>query len=222
MTRPLQNKASFYTFSFCKERPLRHIVLDTETTGWSKQTDRVVEIAAVEFNPDTGLTGDFYHVYLNPEKWMPDEVQRVHGISNAYAATQPLFVQEAAGFVGFIRDARLYIHNAPFDTYMLDAEFGRLGLDGLASYVESIVCTLTLARSLYPGKKNTLDAFGVSRTKRKQHGARIDCELLAQVTAHLKAAKEGRILVIPEKVSGENWLKTMVRRCFGGSSTVVQ
>lgn len=205
---------------------MRHIVLDTETTGLSRKTDRVVEIAAVEFNPETGQTGDFYHVYLNPEKLMSEDVQRVHGISNGFAATQPLFVQEAAGFVGFIRDARVYIHNAPFDTYMLDGEFGRLALDGLASYVESIVCTLSVARSLYPGKRNTLDAlcdrFGVSRAKRNQHGARIDCELLAQVTAHMKAEQEGRILARSEKVRTESWLRTLVRRCFGSGASMVQ
>jgi DNA polymerase-3 subunit epsilon len=204
---------------------LRHIVLDTETTGLSPKWDRIVEIAAVEFNPENGETGDFYHVYLNPEKSMTDENQRIHGISNAFAAKQPRFVEEAAAFVGFVRNTRLYIHSARFDTSMLDAEFSRLGLDGLSSYVESIKCTLTQARKLHPGK-NTLDElcdrYGISRAHRKQHGARIDCGLLAQVVAHMKATEEGRTLVIPKPVRRENRFRTVLRRYLPGGASMTR
>lgn len=208
-----------------REAILRHIVLDTETTGLSPKGDRVVEIAAVEFNPENGETGDFYHVYLNPEKSMTDENQRIHGISNAYAAKQPYFVEEAAAFVGFIRDTRLYIHSARFDTSMLDAEFSRLGLDGLSSYVESIECTLTRARRLHPGRNSLdelCDRYGISRAHRKQHGARIDCGLLAQVVAHIKAEEEGRSLVIPKPVRRESWLRTVLARYRSGGASMTQ
>lgn len=195
---------------------MRHIVLDTETTGLSKQHDRVVEIAAVEFNPASGNTDDYYHVYLNPDKWMHPENVKVHGISNEFAATQPRFIDEAAGFVGFIRGARVYIHNAAFDIGMLDAEFKRLELDGLASYVESVVCTLSMARKMYPGRRNTLDAlcdrFGVDRSRRKQHGALLDCQLLADVVPPLEAARDGREFTSPVVSQQESRLRALGRR----------
>ena len=205
---------------------MRHIVLDTETTGLSRKSDRVVEIAAMEFNPETGETADYYHVYLNPDQLMPANIVRIHGISNAFAQTQPRFEEEAAAFVGFIRGARLFIHNAPFDRDMLDAEFARLELDELTSYVESIVCTVALAKSVFPGKRNSLDAlcdrFGVNRSKRRKHGALIDCELLAEVVPHLHAAKEGRTLALPVAVREESWLRALARRCLGSISAGVR
>ena len=203
---------------------MRHIVLDTETTGLSRQNDRVVEIAAIEFSFATGKLGDYYHVYLNPEKAMPVNIQRVHGISNAFAARQPLFLEEVAGFVGFIRGANLYIHNAPFDNGMLDAEFSRIGLDPLSSYVNSIVCTLAFARRQFPGQRNTLDALcdrlGVDRSKRTQHGALLDCELLAQVTSALYAIAEGKPLRQEQSVS-PGWFKAILARVMRQSQRFV-
>lgn len=165
----------------------RYISLDTETTGLSPFNDRVCEIAAIEFNPITFEIIRKFHVYLNPEKHMPDRAYQIHGLSDIFLKDKPVFKNIAYRFIDFVAGANLYIHNARYDQSMLDAELARAGLKPLGNYVESIHCTLKIAR-LYRGyKNNRLDDlcrdFGIDNSNRTTHGALLDASLLVKVIA---------------------------------------
>lgn len=162
------------------------IALDTETTGLSHETDRVLELALREFNPETGVvdTVRFKHWLINPQQPVPAQATKVHGITNEMLVDKPVFADVAEEFLEFCAGKTLVIHNAPFDEGMLNAELLRLGKDPLADHVDCIVDTLAISRKLKNGN-NTLDAlcdkFGVDRSIRVTHGALTDCDLLAQV-----------------------------------------
>lgn len=170
---------------------MRFVCLDTETTGLSSETDRVCEIAALEFDPVSFEEIRHFHVYLNPCRPMPYGAFRVHGLSNEFLCDKPLFKSVVGDFLDFVSDAVLYIHNASFDRRMLDAELARLSLGPLSQHVSDIRCTLQMARRLRgPGTHNGLDAlcdaYGVDRSSRaKNHGALIDTELLLHVVRAL-------------------------------------
>ena len=170
---------------------MRFVCLDTETTGLSSETDRICEIAALEFDPVSFEEIRHFHVYLNPCRPMPYGAFRVHGLSNEFLCDKPLFKSVAGDFLDFVSDAVLYIHNASFDRRMLDAELARLSLGPLSQHVSDIRCTLQMARRLRgPGTHNGLDAlcdaYGVDRSSRaKNHGALIDTELLLHVVRAL-------------------------------------
>ena len=162
---------------------MREIVLDTETTGLDpKMGDRVVEIAALELLNHLP-TGKHYHVYLNPERDMPEEAFRVHGLSAEFLSEKPLFKDEFQGFLDFVGESPLVIHNGAFDLKFLNAELKRIKRVGL-SY-DRLIDTLLIARKRYPGAPASLDAlcrrFGVDLSVRTLHGALVDCELLAAV-----------------------------------------
>ncbi len=169
----------------------RFVCLDTETTGLSSVTDRVCEIAAMEFDPVTFKPLSRFHVYLNPCRPMPYGAYRVHGLSDRFLADKPLFKSVAGDFLDFVSGSVLYIHNASFDRRMLDAELARLALGPLCEHVVDIRCTLQMARRLRgPGTRNGLDAlcdvYGVDRSCREaHHGALIDTELLLGVVEGL-------------------------------------
>ncbi|RPH42800.1 MAG: hypothetical protein EHM87_15770 [Burkholderiales bacterium] len=174
---------------------VRHVAFDTETTGFSGA--RVVELAAVEFDPASGDALARFHTYLDPQG-TPVEAGAlsVHGLSDAFLRGQPRFADVADAFVGFVAGARLYAHNAPFDRRMLDAELARIERPGLGEHVAGIVCTLALAnRGLahLPKKKldDLCDHFAVDRSARTLHGALIDCELLARVAVRMGATTAG-------------------------------
>ncbi|WP_239349409.1 DNA polymerase III subunit epsilon [Snodgrassella communis] len=165
---------------------MRQIILDTETTGLSANNgDRLIEFAGVEMI-DRRLTGNNLHLYVNPERDIPDEAVAVHGITldKLKAMNAPVFAEVAQQIADYIRGAELIIHNATFDVAFLNMEFNRLGMPEVES-ISDITDTLKMARDRYPGQKNSLDALctrlEVDRSKRVLHGALIDCELLGEV-----------------------------------------
>lgn len=164
----------------------RQIVLDTETTGLNAKTgDRIIEIGCVELI-DRKLTGNHYHVYINPEREVPEEAIQVHGITNEFLADKPLFKDVADEFLEYIKGAELVIHNAAFDVGFIENEY--LLLTGkpwdITRYC-SILDTLAMARNMYPGQRATLDALckrlDVDNSARELHGALLDSEILADV-----------------------------------------
>ncbi|MDE2361676.1 MAG: DNA polymerase III subunit epsilon [Hyphomicrobiales bacterium] len=171
---------------------MREIVLDTETTGLDPATgDRVVEIGAVELVNGV-VTGANFHVYVNPERDMPEAAFRVHGLSEEFLRKHPVFAQVAEEFVAFIGDDRLVIHNAEFDVKFLNAELARLTLPPLDP--ARVLDSLMLARRKHPGAANSLDAlcgrYGVDVSRRKKHGALLDAELLAEVYIELSGGRQ--------------------------------
>ena len=174
---------------------MREIVFDTETTGLEPlKGDRLVEIGAVElFNHLP--TGRHYHVYINPERAMPDEAFRVHGLSTEFLADKPLFSAVVDEFLDFIGDATLIAHNANFDIGFLNAEFARLGKPPIPP--DRVIDTLALARRKHPKAANTLDAlcsrYGVDTSSRTVHGGLIDSVLLADVYLELIGGKQGAL-----------------------------
>lgn len=164
---------------------MRQIVLDTETTGLEhQQGHRIIEIGCVEL-VNRRLTGQHYHVYVNPEREVDEGAREVHGIGNEFLADKPLFAQIAREFLDFVQDAELLIHNAPFDVGFLDSELARLSGLGRTTDHCSVVDTLAMARARHPGQRNTLDAlckrYDVDNSQRELHGALLDAEILADV-----------------------------------------
>ena len=165
---------------------MRQVVLDTETTGLEVEQDhRIIEIGCVElFN--RRLTGRSFHRYLNPERDIDEGALEVHGLSREQLAKEPRFADIRAEFLDFVRDAELIIHNAAFDVAFLDAELARLADDtpSLAAICR-ILDTLSLARQMHPGQRNSLDAlcrrYSVDNSHRDYHGALLDARLLAEV-----------------------------------------
>ncbi|PVZ78171.1 DNA polymerase III subunit epsilon [Serratia sp. S1B] len=168
----------------------RQIVLDTETTGMNKlgvhyEGHRIIEIGAVEVI-NRRLTGRHYHVYVKPDRLVDPEAYMVHGISDEFLADKPTFDQIAEEFVDFIRGGELVIHNASFDIGFMDHEFRMLQRDMPKT---ETFCTITdsllMARRLFPGKRNNLDAlcsrYEIDNSKRMLHGALLDAEILAEV-----------------------------------------
>ncbi|WP_062570690.1 DNA polymerase III subunit epsilon [Pseudoalteromonas arabiensis] len=164
----------------------RQIVLDTETTGIDpKQGHRIIEIGCVEL-VNRRLTGNNFHVYINPQREIEEEAIDVHGITNEFLRDKPLYQQIAHEFLEYIRGAELVIHNAAFDIGHMDNEFALLnqGFPNTAD-VCSVLDTLKMARDLHPGQKNNLDAlcrrYDIDNSKRTLHGALLDSEILADV-----------------------------------------
>ncbi len=165
---------------------MRQIVLDTETTGLSAaQGHRIIEIGCLELI-DRRLTGREFHRFLNPDRDIDQGAEAIHGISRADLETEPRFPEIADEFLAFIKDAELIIHNATFDVGFLNHELKRMKhpLPAIEDHA-SVLDTLTMARGMHPGQRNSLDAlckrYEVDATKRDVHGALIDSELLANV-----------------------------------------
>lgn len=172
------------------EQIVRQVVLDTETTGMNMTGQpqighNIIEIGAVEVI-NRRLTGRTFHVYIKPPREVDEEAIRVHGITNEFLQDKPAFAEIADDFLAFIKGAELIIHNAPFDVAFMDQEFSYLK-DPPPKTAE--MCTVTdslqLARKMYPGKRNNLDALcdrlGIDNSKRVLHGALLDAEILADV-----------------------------------------
>ena len=167
---------------------MRQIFLDTETTGLSAANgDRLVEIAGVSYDGRRLVEDDEFHSYINPHRDMPEQSQRIHGLSAEFLADKPDFPAIAERLCDFLRDADVFIHNAEFDQGFLDAELKRAGYSPLSEIAGRVVCTLKLSRRINVGlRRHSLDAlcahFNVDATKREQrHGALIDARLLGQV-----------------------------------------
>lgn len=178
---------------------MREIVLDTETTGFEpSEGHRIVEIGAVElFNHLP--TGENFHVYINPERAMPAEAFAVHGLGDDFLRDKPKFRAIGQGFLDFIGDARLIIHNAAFDMKFLNAELGWAGLPALEW--ARATDTLAIARSKFPGSPASLDAlcrrFGIDNSRRDKHGALLDSELLAEVYLELIGGRQPDLVLAP-------------------------
>ena len=171
---------------------MREIVLDTETTGLDPDSGhRVVEIGCVEL-VNHMPTGEIYHVYLNPERDMPMEAERVHGLSEEFLSDKPVFETVADGFAEFIGDAVIVAHNAGFDMKFINAEMKRVHRAEFPKHQS--LDTVDMARRKYPGAQNSLDAlcrrFGIDNSHRTKHGALLDAELLAEVYLELIGGRE--------------------------------
>lgn len=176
---------------------MREIVIDTETTGLDPaKGDRIVEIGAMELY-NLIPTGRIFHKYVNPQRDMPEEAFRVHGLSSAFLAAHPVFEEVATLFLDFIEDSQLVIHNAEFDMRFINAELALLGMPALS--MERVADTLTLARRRHPGVSNSLDAlcqrYGVDLSKRDKHGALLDATLLAEVYAELLGGRQATLVL---------------------------
>ena len=171
---------------------MREVVLDTETTGLEPAAgDRIVEVGAVELVNHIP-SGKRFQRYLDPERDMPEGAERVHGLTRAFLAGHKRFADEADAILAFIGDAKLVMHNAPFDLGFLNAELERIGKPPIPA--SRTVDTLALARRKYPGAPASLDAlckrFGVDRSAREKHGALLDAELLTEVYLELTGGRQ--------------------------------
>ncbi len=177
----------------------RSILFDTETTGLDPLLgDRVIEVAAIELFRDLP-TGQRFHCLVDPERDVPEEASRVHGLTRADLAGKPRFADVADEFLAFIGDDPLIAHNAGFDFGFIDAELARIGRPALGRH--RMVDTLAMAKQRFPGLPNSLDAlcrrFAIDLSERTTHNALLDCRLLAEVYLELTGGRQ-RGLSLPE------------------------
>ena len=173
---------------------MRQVFLDTETTGLDpNQGHRIIEIAAVEIN-NRQLSENQFHMYVNPERDIDAAAQEVHGITLEFLKDKSFFKDIAEDFLSFIRGSELIIHNAPFDIGFLNMELGRMGLSNVEDHIEKVTDSLVMARDLRPGQRNNLDAlcraYKVDNSKRSQHGALLDAQLLSEVYLNMTRGQE--------------------------------
>ncbi|MBL4615352.1 MAG: DNA polymerase III subunit epsilon, partial [Magnetovibrio sp.] len=166
--------------------------LDTETTGLNpKSGHRIVEIGCVEMINHVS-TGEVFHVYINPERDMPEEAFKVHGLSKEFLKDKPLFAKVVDDFIDFIGDSPLIIHNAAFDMGFLNWELDKLSKPILA--MTRAIDTVKMARKKFPGAQASLDAlcrrFSIDNSNRTLHGALLDAELLAEVYLELMGGRQ--------------------------------
>jgi len=185
---------------------MREIVLDTETTGLSPDNgDRIVEIGCVELINHVP-TNNTYQVYLNPEKDMDPGAEKVHGLTNEFLLDKPKFIEIADSFLDFIGDSNLIAHNADFDINFLNSELVRAKKDKINN--DRVIDTLKIARSKFPGARNSLDAlckrFFVDNSNRSLHGALLDSELLAEVYLELVGGKEPDLQFSTKTIKTDN------------------
>ena len=183
---------------------MRQVFLDTETTGLDAASgDRIVEIGCVEM-VDRRHSGRRLHHYVNPQRSSHPDAVRVHGITDDFLADKPLFAAVADELLAFVEGAEVVIHNAAFDLAFLDAELERLGRPPFDRHADRVTDSLLLARELYPGKSNSLDALcrrlEVDNSQRELHGALLDAGLLAEV--YLRMTRGQKSLVIDEGDDG--------------------
>ncbi len=177
---------------------MRQVFIDTETTGLeSKLGHRIIEIAAVEML-SRRLTGRRFHYYLNPEREIEAGAMQVHGLTNEFLQDKQKFLDIANGFIEFVTDAELIMHNSSFDVSFINNELGLIELQPLEKYCHSITDTLKMAKELHPGKRNNLDAlcerYQVNNSKRILHGALLDAEILADVYLAMTRGQESLIM----------------------------
>ena len=190
----------------------RQIFLDTETTGLSAEGgDRVIEIGCVEMVARKP-TGNNRHFYLNPGRDSHPDALRVHGITTEFLRDKPQFSAVADDLLEYLQGAEVIIHNAPFDVGFLNKELELLGRAPLKTTVGSVIDTMLMAKEMYPGKRNSLDALcdrlGVDNSGRTLHGALLDAELLADVYINLTRGQDALLI---EPVSDEAAGATAVR-----------
>ena len=186
---------------------MRQIFLDTETTGLSPDGgDRIIEIGCVElFNRK--LTGNNLHFYLNPGRDSHEEALKVHGITTAFLKDKPTFDAVADELMAYLQGAEIIIHNAPFDIGFLNKELELMGRSSLTGMVGDVIDTLVMAKEMFPGKRNSLNALcdrlGVDNSGRVLHGALLDAELLADVYINLTRGQDALLMDVgPEQTEG--------------------
>ncbi|MGV0959700.1 MAG: DNA polymerase III subunit epsilon [Limnohabitans sp.] len=177
---------------------MRQIVLDTETTGLSAEGgDRIIELGCVELYARK-LTGNNLHFYFNPERDSHEDALKVHGISNEFLRDKPKFAELADDILAYLSDAEIIIHNAAFDVGFLNKEFERVGKPPLKAHVSGVIDTLAMAKEMFPGKRNSLDALcdrlEVDNSGRTLHGALLDAELLADVYINMTRGQEALLI----------------------------
>lgn len=180
----------------------RQIVLDTETTGLSADNgDRIIEIGCVELL-NRKLTGNNLHFYLNPERDSHEDALKVHGISNEFLRDKPRFAEVAEEILAYLDGAEIIIHNAAFDVGFLNKELELIGRPLFKTFVAGIVDTLAMAKEMFPGKRNSLDALcdrlGVDNSGRTLHGALLDAELLADVYINLTRGQDALLIDVAD------------------------
>ena len=177
---------------------MRQIVLDTETTGLSAEGgDRIIELGCVELFARK-LTGKNLHFYFNPERDSHEDALKVHGISNEFLRDKPKFAEHADDILDYLSDAEIIIHNAAFDVGFLNKELERVGKKPFKTYVSGVIDTLVMAKEMFPGKRNSLDALcdrlEVDNSGRTLHGALLDAELLADVYINMTRGQEALLI----------------------------
>lgn len=196
---------------------MRQVFLDTETTGlYPEQGDRVIEIGCVEL-VNRKLTGNNRHFYLNPGRDSHEEALKVHGITTEFLRDKPKFDSVADELLDYLQGAEVVIHNAPFDLGFLNKELALLGRPVLRQYVGSVTDTLAMAKEMYPGKRNGLDALcdrlGVDNSGRTLHGALLDAELLADVYINLTRGQDALVMdVVSTEHSAGSSVRVDLRR----------
>ncbi|MEY4447849.1 MAG: polymerase subunit epsilon [Pseudomonadota bacterium] len=177
---------------------MRQLFLDTETTGLSAEGgDRVIELGCVEL-VNRKLTGNNLHFYFNPGRDSHEDALKVHGISNEFLRDKPKFQDVVQEILDYVQGAEIIIHNAAFDVGFLNKELELAGQKPFTTYVDGVVDTLVMAKQMYPGKRNSLDALcdrlGVDNSGRTLHGALLDAELLAEVYINLTRGQEALLI----------------------------
>jgi len=184
----------------------RQIVLDTETTGLETSAGhRIIEIGCVEMQ-NRRLTHNNFHHYLQPDRLIDAGAMEVHGITNEQLVEMPRFAELADEFLEYIKGAELIIHNAPFDVGFLEHEYRLLGREVNLSKICKVTDSLAMARKMYPGQRNNLDALckrlGVNNSNRTLHGALLDSEILADVYLYMTGGQEALLLDVEASASG--------------------
>ncbi len=186
---------------------MTQIFLDTETTGLSPESgDRIIEIGCVEML-NRRLSGRNLHFYVNPERLNSEDAVKVHGLTDEFLADKPLFAAIADELLDYVSGAEIIIHNAAFDIGFLNEELKRLGRARFTDFVTQITDSLSMAREIFPGKSNSLDALckrlEVDNSNRALHGALLDAGLLADVYINMTRGQNSLVIDAVEAVSAE-------------------
>jgi DNA polymerase-3 subunit epsilon len=181
---------------------MRQIFLDTETTGLSPESgDRIIEIGCVEM-VNRRLTGNNKHFYVNPERKNSEDAVKIHGLTDEFLADKPVFAAVADELLEFLAGAEIIIHNAAFDVGFLNEELRRLGKPPFPRHVAKITDSLLMAREMFPGKSNSLDALcrrlEVDNSNRTLHGALLDAGLLAEVYINMTRGQDSLVIETQE------------------------
>ncbi len=190
------------------------VILDTETTGLSTiEKHRIVEIGCIELENQIP-TSKIFHEYLNPQRAVSEDAYKVHGYSDKFLSNKKTFPEVVEGFLDFIKDKKIIIHNAPFDLSFLNYELKLINQKMIDK--NNIVDTLEIARQKYPGSQNSLDAlckrFNVNNSKREKHNALVDCQLLKEVYINLIDQKEPKLNLRNAEISDLKFNKNLIKK----------